>query len=174
MHKQCVPGSFLPTHAREPGNKATWKLTFNSEYVHAFISETDLTMHEYDTCTVSPSGLQLMPSNVELVGFMTQELTTLSNMTPAKNTTTNHKVFWLQTKCFSIHHNCACTCTCRDYKQLSAMYHRHTCVHADTQLSPVYFCRVHTLQMFFAHTIGGLLHSTHNSASIVIQPHVVT
>ena len=89
MHKQCVPGSFLPTYAREPGKKATWKLTFNSEYVHAFISETDLTMHEYGTCTVSPSGLQLMPSNVELVGFMTQELTTLSNMTPAKNTTTN-------------------------------------------------------------------------------------
>ena len=22
MHKQCVPGSFLPAHAREPGNKA--------------------------------------------------------------------------------------------------------------------------------------------------------
>ena len=22
MHKQCVPGYFLPTHAREPGNEA--------------------------------------------------------------------------------------------------------------------------------------------------------
>ena len=22
MHKQCVPGSFLPAHAREPGNEA--------------------------------------------------------------------------------------------------------------------------------------------------------
>ena len=23
MHKQCVPGSFLPAHIREPGNEAT-------------------------------------------------------------------------------------------------------------------------------------------------------
>ena len=26
MRKQCVPGSFLPAHAREPGNEATCTL----------------------------------------------------------------------------------------------------------------------------------------------------
>ena len=24
MHKQCVPGSFLPAHTQEPGNKANY------------------------------------------------------------------------------------------------------------------------------------------------------
>ena len=28
MLKHCVPGSFLPTHAREPGNKAKLNQTY--------------------------------------------------------------------------------------------------------------------------------------------------
>ena len=35
MRKQCVPGSFLPAHAREPGNEASsyhaaYKITHNT------------------------------------------------------------------------------------------------------------------------------------------------
>ena len=31
MHKQCVPGSFLPAHAREPGNEATKHKAFSDK-----------------------------------------------------------------------------------------------------------------------------------------------